>query len=90
MAPADTFSLTLRGYQKQALQYVHHFLPWFSIHAGQLDAFHRNWIHDSKRNNLDPSFVERVRSTVDLPFHVCLRYKSDMSFLPNLTAESSI
>jgi hypothetical protein len=67
MEPANTFTLTLRGYQKQALLFVlsrsiFYNTPEFD-HTLQLDAFNRNGNGSRPENRVDAPIVERVSPT---------------------------
>jgi hypothetical protein len=62
MEPVDTFTLTLRGYQKQALSYVHllsHSI--FYPHIVQLDVFYGVSVSVCEIGSFNAPSVERVR-----------------------------
>ena len=64
MEPADTFNLTLRGYQKQALMYVHptYSFSFLSIQHSfvQVDVLNGKWFNVCSGNYVDAPVVERV------------------------------
>jgi hypothetical protein len=69
MEPSDTFTLTLRGYQKQALLSEHwNFCDVFILTKKlQVDAFARIWQDGCSRIHFDAPPMESVRSMIGLP-----------------------
>ena len=69
MEPSDTFTLTLRGYQKQALLSVAIFYDFFVlINKLQVDAFTRIRQDGCTRVHFDAPLMEPVRNMVNFTF----------------------
>ena len=86
MEPADTFNLTLRGYQKQALMYVHptYLLSFLSTQHSfvQVDVLNGKWFNVCAGDYVDAPVMERV-SKMKVSFTNMTSSFLDMCFLLN-------